>query len=164
MWSGKISLKSIKFSFHFSNCIQHFYSYILLKTTLKLIEWFQRYDQLKDAKNNRKQKKFSALFGCILKSIFPTSDWFCLITSHIDNACISSSTKSDKKYTSWFLLTDRISFIRSCGYCKSEYHWGYYNEGLCSYCIHLASVTVSSEFPHGTLNGTLVYISHSSTV
>ena len=70
------------FSF-LTNCMHHFLSYILQKTPLKLINWFQRYEQLKDAKNNRKQKKFSALFGSILKSIFPTSDWFCLITSHI---------------------------------------------------------------------------------
>ena len=66
-----------------TNCMHHFYSYIFQKTPLKLVIWFQRYEQLKDAKNNRKQKTFSALFGSILKSIFPTSDWFCLITSHI---------------------------------------------------------------------------------
>ena len=66
-----------------TNCMFHFYSYILQKTPLKLINWFQRYEQLKNAKNNRKQKIFSALFGSILKSIFPTSDWFCLITSHM---------------------------------------------------------------------------------
>ena len=63
-----------------TNCMHHFHSYILQKTPLKLVNWFQRYEQLKDAKNNRKQKTFSALFGSILKSIFPTSDWFCLIT------------------------------------------------------------------------------------
>ena len=56
---------------------------VLQKTPLKLVSWFQRYEQLKDAKNNRKQKTFSPLFGSILKSIFPTSDWFCLITSHV---------------------------------------------------------------------------------
>ena len=83
MWSSKIGLKSVKFSFHFSNCMHHFHSYILQKTPLKLFKWFQIYEQLKDAKNNRKQKTFSALFGSILKSIFATSDWFCLITSHI---------------------------------------------------------------------------------
>ena len=66
-----------------TNCMHHFYSYILQKTPLKLVNWFQRYEQLKDAKNSRKQKIVSALFGSILKSIFPTSDWFCLITSHI---------------------------------------------------------------------------------
>ena len=60
-----------------------FHSYILQKTPLKLVNWFVRYEQMKDAKNNRKQKTFSALFGSILKSIFPTSD-FCLITSQID--------------------------------------------------------------------------------
>ena len=63
--------------------MHHFHSYILQKTPLKLINWFLRYEQLKDAKNNMKQKTFSALFGSILKSIFPTSDWFCLITSHM---------------------------------------------------------------------------------
>ena len=30
-----------------------------------------------------KQKKLSALFGCILKRVFVRSDSFCLITSHI---------------------------------------------------------------------------------
>ena len=65
------------------NCLHHFYSYILQKTPLKLVNWFQRYEQLKVAKNNREQKTFSALFGSILKSIFPTSNWFCLITSQI---------------------------------------------------------------------------------
>ena len=64
-------------------CMHHFQSYILQKTPLKLVNWFQRYEKLKDAKNNRKQHTFSALFASILKSIFPTSDWFCLITSHM---------------------------------------------------------------------------------
>ena len=66
-----------------TNCMHHFHSYILQKTPLKLINWFQRYEQLKGVKNNRKQKTFYALFGSILKSIFLTFDWFCLITSHI---------------------------------------------------------------------------------
>ena len=66
-----------------TNCNVHTIFTTLQKTPLKLINWSQRYEQLKNAKNNRKQKTFSALFGSILKSIFPTSDWFCLITSHI---------------------------------------------------------------------------------
>ena len=66
-----------------TNCMHHFHSYILQETSLKLINWFQRYQQLKEAKNNWKQKTFSALFGSILKSIFLTSDRFCFITSHI---------------------------------------------------------------------------------
>ena len=65
------------------NCMHHFHNYILQKIPLKSVKWFQRFEHLKDAKNNRKQKTFSALFGSILKSIFPTSDWFCLITSHM---------------------------------------------------------------------------------
>ena len=66
-----------------TNCMHHFHNYNLQKTPLKLVTWFQRYEQLKDVKNSRKQKTFSALFGSILKPIFPTSDWFCLITSHL---------------------------------------------------------------------------------
>ena len=66
-----------------TNCMHHCHSYILQKTPLKLVNCFQRYEQLKDAKNNRKQKTFSALFDSILKSIFPTSDLFCLIKSHM---------------------------------------------------------------------------------
>ena len=54
--------------------MRNYHSYILQKIPLKLVNWFQRYEQLKDAKNNRKQKTFSTLFGSILKSIFPTSD------------------------------------------------------------------------------------------
>ena len=45
--------------------------------------WFQRYKQLKDWTNNKKQKKLSALFGCILKTVFASSDSFHLITLHI---------------------------------------------------------------------------------
>ena len=66
-----------------TNYMHHFQSYILKKTPLKSVNWFQRYERLKDAKNKRKQKTFSALFSSIFKSIFPTSDWFCLITSHM---------------------------------------------------------------------------------
>ena len=38
--------------------MHHFHSYILQKTPLKLVNWFQRYEQLKDATNNRKQNTF----------------------------------------------------------------------------------------------------------
>ena len=83
-----------------TNSMHHFHSYILQKIQLKLVNWFQRYDQLKDAKNNRKQKTFSALFASILISIFPTSDWFCLITSHIieEKSCFPYSYVCN----SWF--------------------------------------------------------------
>ena len=38
---------------------------------------------MKDCKNNKKQKKLVALFSCILKTVFVSSDSFCLITSHM---------------------------------------------------------------------------------
>ena len=84
VWSRKsVWSRSNSVFIFLTNCMHHFDSYILLKTPMKLVNWFQRYALLKDATNNRKQKTFSALFDSIFKSIFPTSDWFCLITSHI---------------------------------------------------------------------------------
>ena len=60
----------------------------LVKTPQRLGNWFQRYKQLKDWTNNKKQKKLSALFGCILKTVFASSDSFCLMTSHMLKAIV----------------------------------------------------------------------------
>ena len=54
-----------------------------------LFNWFWRYKQLKDCKNNKKLKKLVALFSCILKTVFASSDSFCLITSQLrSNYCL----------------------------------------------------------------------------
>ena len=53
----------------------------LVKTPQRLDNWFQRHKQLKDWTNNKKQKKIPALFGCVLKRVFASSDSFCLVTS-----------------------------------------------------------------------------------
>ena len=47
--------------------------------------WFLRKHILSDCKNNKKQKKSSALFGFIFELIFLNSDSFCLIASHMRN-------------------------------------------------------------------------------
>ena len=78
VWSRSYSI----FSF-LLNCKKHLQSYILQKTPLKLNNQFKRYQQLKSFQNKKKQKEILPLFGYISKSIFPTSDWFCLITSHM---------------------------------------------------------------------------------
>ena len=74
VWSRSNSISSFLF-----NCMHHFHSYILQKTPLKLVNWFQGYGQLNDAN----KKTFCALFGSILKSVFLSSAWFSLITSHM---------------------------------------------------------------------------------
>ena len=51
-------------------------------------------------KNKRKQKTFSALFGSILKSIFLSSNWICLITSNT-HFCEDV----------FFIITRSISFV-----------------------------------------------------
>ena len=47
--------------------MHHFYSYIMQKTPMKLVNWFQRYEQLKGTKNNRKQKKIFCFVWLYLK-------------------------------------------------------------------------------------------------
>ena len=43
--------------------MHYFNNYVLQKTPSKLVNWFQRYEQLKDAKNNKNQTTFSALLA-----------------------------------------------------------------------------------------------------
>ena len=61
VWSRKIQF----FFWHFllGYCLD-----LNLVKTPQLGKWFQRNKQLKDWTNNKKQKKLSALFGCILKN------------------------------------------------------------------------------------------------
>ncbi len=55
----------------------------MLKTPSKSISLgFQRYRQFCPTENNKIQKELHTIIGCIYKSIFPTYDSFCLITSH----------------------------------------------------------------------------------
>ena len=72
----------IQFSVSYWIVIKHLQSYILQKTPLKLNNQFKRYQQLKSFQNRREQKEILILplFDYISTSIFPTSDWFCLIT------------------------------------------------------------------------------------
>ena len=98
VWSSKIWSRSNSIFVFLTNCTHHFHSHILQKTPLKLVNWFQRYEQWKNAKNNRKQKTFSALFCSILKSIFPTSDWFSLITSQMCAAAVKHTVLPNPRF------------------------------------------------------------------
>ena len=71
-----------KYDFWFFGISYHFFGFNLVKTPQRLGNWFQRYKQLKDWINNTKQKTLLVLFDCILKTVFVSSDSFCLITSH----------------------------------------------------------------------------------
>ena len=55
--------------------------------------WFQRYYQVKGF-NNSETKKLSTLFGEILKSIFVSSNSFCLITSQMTKILCEISHRS----------------------------------------------------------------------
>ena len=93
MRSSKMSLKSeilffIFILFYLFIFFLHFLlgchlSFNLLKMLWRLGNLFSRNSILSDCKNNKKQKKLSALFGYIFKLIFASSDSFCLIASHL---------------------------------------------------------------------------------
>ena len=59
----------------------YYLGFNLVKTPQRLGNWFQRYKQLKDWTNNKKQKKLSALFSCIFKKVFASS--ILLLLDHI---------------------------------------------------------------------------------
>ena len=40
------------------DCIDHLQSYLVQQTPLKLVNWFQKYWQLKGSKNNREQRNY----------------------------------------------------------------------------------------------------------
>ena len=85
MWSSKMNLKSknMIFEFFLHFLLGHCLGFNLVKTPQRLGNCFWRYKQVKDWTNNKKQKKLSALFCCILKTVFVSSNSFCLITSHM---------------------------------------------------------------------------------
>ena len=53
-----------------TNCTHHFHSYILPKNPLKLVSWFQKYVQLKDAKSNGKRRHFLLCLALSLNQYF----------------------------------------------------------------------------------------------
>ena len=57
--------------------------YILIQIPSQSDIWLQRYEQFFKFKNNIKHKKLSSLLACNSKSIFPTTDSFPLIMSHM---------------------------------------------------------------------------------
>ena len=61
----------------------HLKCYILIQIPSQSDIWFQRYEQFFNFKNNVKHKNSSPRLACNSKSIFPTSDSFPLIMSHI---------------------------------------------------------------------------------
>ena len=83
VWSSKISLKSVKFSFCFflTNCMHHFHSCILQKTPLNLVNWFQRYEQLKEAKKKQETKDIFCFVWLYLK--ISISDFRLILLDHI---------------------------------------------------------------------------------
>ena len=57
--------------------------FILMQTPLQLDIWLQSYEEFVNAKNNIKQRNLNTVFANTSKTIWPTSDSFLLIMSHI---------------------------------------------------------------------------------
>ena len=54
-----------------------------MQTPLQLDIWLHSYEGFDDAKNIIKQRNFNTVFANISKTIWPTSDSFLLIMSHM---------------------------------------------------------------------------------
>ena len=124
-----------------TNCMHHFHSYILQKNPLKLVNWFQRYEQLKDAKNNKKTKDIFCFAWLYLKiTIF---DFLLILLDHItfsdSNNIILwlelediSKKKTYFKNFSWFqfyvyklcmiiyMWCDHAKWVRTHKYCFKD--------------------------------------------
>ncbi len=74
------ALSNFRFVVHL---VKQSISFVLLKTSPKSDSRFQRYALFCPAENNKIQRDFHSMIGCISKSIFPTYDSFRLITTHI---------------------------------------------------------------------------------
>ena len=127
MWSSKMSLKSKNMIFVF--LAWHFLSgycfgFNLVKTPQRLGNWFQRYKQLKDWTNNKKQKKLSALFGCTLKTVFVSSDSFCLITWQmlkiVNPKCTHATMVVNLNNVTLTLMKDGLRHITLSGHVFSS--------------------------------------------
>ena len=85
----------------------HLQCYILIQTPSQLNIWLQSYEQFFKVKNNVKHKNLSPLLACNSKSIFPTSDSFSLIMSHMYIARIQQYLNSG---LNWQKLAIFIAF------------------------------------------------------
>ena len=97
-------------------------------------------------------------------------DWGLIKGTQIHAALIFKVTLDIKyicrvcRYIFGFLLTGlRGSHIMQyrCGYCKSQYSWGYCESTATATACAVTSqlfVTVASEYPHSTLNGTVSWV------
>ena len=75
--------------------------YILIPIPSQSDIWLQRYEQFFHFKNNVKHKNLSHLLACNSISIFPTSDSFSLIMSHI---CMKNN----------MFFTEKVTIILPC--------------------------------------------------
>ncbi len=123
------------FSFLLS-VIFHSKSYVLQKTPLKLDMSFWSYDVLKDCQNSRKQKDLFSLFGSIFKSIFASSDSFCLNTSHMLNVwCVFRYCFTHPIFTNNYCLQNYPSFPPLKIYILSNGPSPYFAEATMLFCL-----------------------------
>ena len=114
MWCDQASLKSKNRIFFKFFLIWHFLlgyclRFNLVKTPQRLGNWFQRYKQLKDWTNNKKQKKLLALFGSILICKFQ----FILLDhiTYLHNQCLSIYIAHQRKRQKQGILFCKNNFL-----------------------------------------------------
>ena len=76
------------FNFNFFTPLSHSFKMLHFdENPLQLDIWFQSYEGFVNAKNNIKQRNLNTVHANISKTIWPTSDSFLLIVSHLHFTC-----------------------------------------------------------------------------
>ena len=71
--------------FFLTDCIHHLQKYLLHQTILKLVSWFQSYEQLKGCKSNKKKRNHLLCLAISLKSVL-FEFTLTLVIAHFDSS------------------------------------------------------------------------------
>ena len=122
----------------------HLKCYILIQIPSQSDMWFLRYEQFFNFRNNVKHKNSSPLLACNSKSIFPTSDSFPLIMSHmwIRNGAQNLLSSKISTFTSVLCKQGQVRFMWHMS-LEREGNTGVYVFGQRSLRDHLCQIMQS---------------------
>ena len=89
----------------------HLKHYIFIQLPSQSDIWFWRYEQFFNFKNNVKDKNLLPLLACNSKSIFPTSDSFPLIMSHLQFLLYSDTIRCNTGYNKIPIVMDQFNLF-----------------------------------------------------
>ena len=99
----------------------HLKCYILIQSPSQADIWLQRYKQFFKLKNNVKHNNVLPLLACNSKSIFPTSDSFPMIMSHICEAAWQNQVELGMGQNYFLGMNESLQFFSNAVCFMSVY-------------------------------------------